>query len=79
MSENTASGDASFKELEARLHELLRKKYHEHWRGKDGGELDEAGKERLTGLQAEIRETFDAIRLIDRKYKIPSLDMHPGK
>ncbi|MCB1161172.1 MAG: hypothetical protein R3C71_03565 [Candidatus Krumholzibacteriia bacterium] len=68
--------DPRFAELEARLHALLREKYHEHWRQKDGKPLDEAAARRLQEIQTRLREAFDEIRLIDRKYKIPPLKMH---
>lgn len=79
MSENTGTDQARFEELETRLHELLRSKYHEHWRHKDGGPRNAESQARLAEVQEEIRRTFDAIRLIDKKYKIPSLDMHPDR
>ena len=69
--------DSRLAELDARLRSLLRRKYHEHWRGKDGGPLDEAAQKVLVELQDEIKSVFDEIRLIDRKYAIPTLDMHP--
>jgi hypothetical protein len=75
MSEPTAD-PARFAELEARLHALLREKYHSHWRRKDGKPLTPAEQERLAGIQSEIRAAFDEIRTIDRKYKIPPLRMH---
>ncbi len=72
-----ATGDqARFAELETRLHALLREKYRSHWRRKDGQPLAPAEQERLAELQVRIREAFDEIRMIDRKYKIPPLRMH---
>ncbi len=61
--------------LEAELHELLRRKYKEHWRGKAGGSVDAAGQARLQALQEEIKRVFDAIRLLDKKYRIPTMEM----
>jgi len=75
MSDATAD-QARFAELEARLHALLREKYHSHWRRKDGKALAPAEQERLAETQRRIREAFDEIRMIDRKYKIPPLRMH---
>ena len=75
MSDPTAD-QARFAELEARLHALLREKYHRHWRSKDGRARTPAEQERLAEIQVRIREAFDEIRLIDRKYKIPPLRMH---
>jgi hypothetical protein len=70
MSENSAD-QARFAELEAQLQALLREKYRVHWRRKDGKPIAADEQERLAALQAKIKEVFDAIRLIDRKYKIP--------
>jgi len=74
MSDNPQD-DPRFVELEAQLHALLREKYHEHWRPKDGQPLNEEAKQRLSEIQTRLREAFDEIRLIDRKYKIPPLRM----
>ncbi len=65
-------------DLDARLRSLLRRKYHEHWRVKDGRPVDDAARRALEELQDEIKATFDEIRLIDRKYAVPTIDMHPG-
>ncbi|MBM4116355.1 hypothetical protein FJ251_01205 [bacterium] len=67
---------ARLAELEAELHAILREKYHQHWRRKDGKPLPLAEQERLQALQERLRAVFDAIRMIDRKYRIPPLRMH---
>jgi len=59
--------------LEARLKDLLRDKYKRYWRAKatPGQEVPDAGQ-----FQGEIKEVFDAIRLIDKKYKVPPFSMY---
>ncbi len=73
---NTQGGDSRLADLDARLRSLLRRKYNDHWRGKDGQTVDEAALAALAKLQDEIKTVFDEIRLIDRKYAIPELEMH---
>lgn len=75
MSETTEE-QARLAELEAQLQALLREKYHQHWRQKDGQPLSPAEAERLAGMQERVRALFDEIRKIDRKYKVPPLRMH---
>jgi hypothetical protein len=80
MSDSAASSgseDNRLADLDTRLRSLLRRKYDLHWRGKTGQAVDEAALGSLSELQDEIKALFDEIRLIDRKYAIPVLDMHP--
>lgn len=80
MSENQSameSVDPRFVELDTRLRELVRQKYREHWRSKDGMAPETAELSRYNALQGEIKTLFDEIRLIDKKYKLPIFGMHP--
>ncbi len=59
--------------LEARLIELLREKYKAYWhaKGTPGEDVPD-----LASFQGEIKEVFDALRLIDKKYKLPAFSMY---
>jgi len=59
--------------LESRLKDLLREKYKKYWhaKGSPGSEVPD-----VSAFQGEIKEVFDAIRLIDKKYRVPFFSMH---
>jgi hypothetical protein len=76
MADETGSNNDQQQEverLEARLKELLREKYKAYWhaKGTPGEDVPD-----VTTFQGEIKEVFDALRLIDKKYKLPTFSMH---
>ena len=60
-------------QLEERLLRLLREKYRRYWRAKatPGVQAPDPSE-----FQGEIKEVFDAIRTLDKKYKIPAISMY---
>ena len=72
-SELSAEQREELQRLETRLKQLLREKYRQYWHAKatPGQEVPDVSR-----FQGEIREVFDAIRLIDKKYKIPPFHMY---
>ncbi len=73
--ETSASNDQQqeFERLEAKLKDLLRDKYKAYWhaKGTPGEDVPD-----VATFQGEIKEVFDAIRLIDKKYKLPAFSMY---
>ncbi len=69
----SAEQQQEMQRLEARLKELLREKYKAYWRpkGAPGEEVPD-----VAAFQGEIKEVFDALRLIDKKYKLPAFSMY---
>jgi len=61
--------------LEARLKDLLRRKFKDYWHPKATPGRDVPD---VAGFQGEIKEVFDSIRSIDKKYKIPYFPLHEG-
>ncbi len=66
--------------LDAELKTLIRKKFEMHWHPQVGraadapkGGLDQSA---LDAVMDEIKVVFDKIRLIDKKYKLPTIPMH---
>jgi hypothetical protein len=72
-SEISAEQQQELDRLEGRLKELLREKYTSYWRPKATPGEDTPD---VSTFQDEIKEVFDAIRLIDKKYKIPHFSMY---
>ena len=80
MSEVPTEDSAEIAALDLELKALIRRKYKEHWHacvGRAGaaaaGGLANA---ELSAIQAEIKAVFDRIRLIDKKYTLPTISMH---
>ncbi len=72
----TEAVDPRIIELDARLRELVRRKYQEHWRHKDGRPIAQAELSKYNALQGEIKNLFDEIRLLDKKYQLPVFELH---
>ncbi len=73
VTEISAAQQQELDRLEGRLTELLREKYTRYWHPK-ATPSEEAPD--VAAFQGEIKEVFDAIRLIDKKYKIPKFSMY---
>ena len=76
----TAENAAELQTLDLELKDLIRRKYKQHWHrcvGRANSEPEGGlGEDDYAALKTEIRAVFDKIRLIDKKYKLPTLSMY---